>query len=113
MRPLHRISWFIGDKNDLPEDCLEFEPGTVGGVELVDIKEFDYFEFYFGKEDGQREWALQPEHLPTAGSLFVFQRKESSIPRLFTTSLSNFKPLCEALGIQGSSSSHAGVRIQR
>ena len=40
-----------GDENDLPEDCLEFEPGYVGAVELINLKGFDYQTFYFGEED--------------------------------------------------------------
>lgn len=51
----HQVGMFEimahADANDLPEDCLEFEPGYVGGFEAGDIEGFDYESFYFGEED--------------------------------------------------------------
>jgi hypothetical protein len=84
-------------------------PVTVGGevwqlfhcTKLADPEMVD--EVLSGERDWGRvkTWAVRPEHLPVKDNVFVFKRKDYSIPRLFTTSLSSFKPLCDALGIQG------------
>jgi hypothetical protein len=44
------------DPNDLPDACVEFEPGFIGAVEMDEIQGFHYASFYFG-EDLQSEEA--------------------------------------------------------